>query len=156
MKWQYIAWGCLALAGSPASSTELIKDQLDSGFAKYLQEIPQCASMVVAKALSVQDGTAWSYDLQGQADFTMLVEVQSQQVKSITVDHRQEFPDAMQDMLCVTYSLIRTLQPDLSNPEDAFMQAQGLWAVAKTKPVQKNYLFNSFKVQSHPVKLTVR
>lgn len=58
-------------------------------------------------------------------------------------------------MMCSTYAIMRTLQPDYESHDQAMKQMTHIWKSAKDKPFEMAYYFDKMKAQYVPFELNV-
>ncbi|UQS91718.1 hypothetical protein M5C90_10810 [Pseudomonas chlororaphis subsp. piscium] len=133
--------------------------ELESGMKKRFKEIPQCSAVSFGTANVVKDGAAVYQTLsQAGAQLDVIIDVNSEgkvgNAKFIGAKGAKDDPE-LQLMMCSTYAVMRTLQPDLETREKAQKNMKHVWVSAQQKPFEMAFYFNKIKTQYVPFEMNV-
>lgn len=150
-----------AQAADAQSSTALTltPKTFQSGMTKYIKEIPQCASAKLAKASLMKDGQVVYQQLKlDGAEVDILLDVnKAGKISNAKFTGPADAKDEsqLQLMMCSTYAIMRTLQPEYESPAQAQRNMTHLWKSAASKPFKMAFYFNSIKAQYVPFEMNV-
>lgn len=141
------------------SYLELTPKSFQAGMGKYIKEIPQCAAAKLGKGELIKDGKVMYQTLKlGGAAVDILLDVNA---KGKIANARFTGPAGAKDdaqlqvMMCSTYAIMRTLQPEYETPGQASKNMTHLWKSAASKPFTKAFYFNTIKAQYVPFEMNV-
>ncbi|WP_367352498.1 hypothetical protein [Achromobacter animicus] len=152
-------WAFAVVAGASlfpfgAHAIELTKSKFESGLRAYVKEVPQCAGAKLSAGKAGAGG--WLYQFKNSAELEVRVLADGQQIRQIEVTALDRNESALQDMLCATIALMRSIQPEYVTTSDAVRDAKHLWENAGDRPFTKAFYFDTFIAQLTPVMLTVK
>ena len=138
-------------------SLGLDKAQLERRIPAYLAVLPSCKALMLGAPHSMKDEAGWVYSARGASSFDMSVETTGEQLTRITVKAAAPVSDAvLRDMRCITYALMRAVEPKYSVSHLALSTSKQLWRLAQSEPYCQLYFFTAFEVRLAPVQLVVQ
>ncbi|AZL68800.1 hypothetical protein [Pseudomonas oryziphila] len=152
-------WEANKSTAATETSLDLTPKSFQSGMSKHLKEIPQCADAKLGKGELIKDGTVVYQTLKlNGAGLDIILDVNSKgkisNAKFTGPEGPQNDPQ-LRVMMCSTYAVMRTLQPQYETPEQAQRNMSHLWKSAVSKPFTKAFYFNTIKAQSVPFEMNV-
>ena len=147
-------------AAKPAEkSLSLTPKAFQSGMTLHVKEIPQCSSATLTPGKLVKNGTVVYQQLKSKgAEVDIILHLNpSGTIASAQFVAPQSAKDNAQlsAMMCSTYAIMRTLQPDLETKAAAQANMKHSWASAAQKPFVKAFYFNTIKTQLVPLEMNV-
>ncbi|MBA4287519.1 MAG: hypothetical protein C0439_00840 [Pseudomonas sp.] len=144
----------------PAPSTlELTPKTFHAGMAKHLKEMPQCSSATLGKGKLLKDGDLVAQVIkQGSAEVDVILEVAKTGKISnakFTGPKGPKDDPQLRLMMCSTYAIMRTLQPELESPEAAAKSMNTAWVRAAKEPFKMGFYFSSIRTQFVPFEMNV-
>gem|GEM_PF-2324687 len=144
---------------SAPASLELTPKSFQAGMVKHIKEIPQCAAATLGKGSPLKDGRVVYQELKmNGAEVDIILDVNPAGKISnakFTGPNGAKDNAQLQLMMCSTYAVMRTLQPDLEKPEQAQKNMVHVWKSAATKPFKMAFYFNNIQTQYVPFEMTV-
>lgn len=141
------------------ASLELTPKSFQAGMAKHIKEIPQCAAAELGKESPLKGGRVLFQELKmngKKVDIFLDINPAGKLSNAKFIG-----PDGVKDdaqlrlMMCSTYAVMRTLQPDLETPEEAQKSMTHVWKSAATKPFKMAFYFNNIQTQYLPFEMNV-
>ncbi|UCZ84907.1 hypothetical protein LGQ10_00865 [Pseudomonas sp. L5B5] len=126
---------------------------------KRFKEVPQCSDAAFGKAQAVKNGEViyQTLSLKG-GQLEMFVEINSAgkvgKVKFLGIKGAKNDPE-LRLMMCSTYAVMRTLQPDLESSDVALKKSSRAWTLSKQKPFEMAFYFNKVKTQYVPFEMII-
>lgn len=149
----------MAGAAQEESTLDLTPKSFQAGMGKHLKEIPQCAAAKLSKADQIKDGRVVYHTLtMNGASVEVLLDLgkAGKIAKAKFTGAAGANNDAqLRAMMCSTYAVMRTLQPDYETPDQAQSNMSHLWKSAASKPFTKAFYFNTIKAQYVPFEMNV-
>lgn len=149
----------IAGAAQEETTLDLTPKSFQAGVAKHLKEIPQCTDATLSKGAPMKDGKVVYQTLKmNGATVEVVLDVsakgQISNAKFTGADGAKN--DAqLRAMMCSTYAVMRTLQPDYETPSQAQSNMNHLWKSAVSAPFTKAFYFNTIKAQYVPFEMNV-
>lgn len=138
---------------------QLTPKSFQGGIAKYIKEIPQCAAAKLGKGNPIKDGQVVYQELKlNGAEVDIILNVsESGKISNakFTGPNGAKDDAQLQLMMCSTYAIMRTLQPEYEKPEQAQRNMSHVWKSAATKPFKMAFYFNSIQTQYVPFEMNV-
>lgn len=138
---------------------ELTPKSFEAGIAKYIKEIPQCAAAKLGKGNPIKDGKVVYQELKlngAEVDIILDVSETGKISNAKFTGPKGAKDDAqLQLMMCSTYAIMRTLQPEYEKPDQARSNMSHVWKSAATKPFKMAFYFNSIQTQYLPFEMNV-
>jgi hypothetical protein len=138
---------------------ELTPKSFAAGIAKYVKEVPECAAAKLGKGNPMKDGQVVYQELKLKgAEVDIFLDVsQSGKISNAKFTGPKGVKDDAQVllMMCSTYAIMRTLQPEYEKPEQAQSNMSHVWKSAATKPFKMAFYFNSIQTQYVPFEMNV-
>lgn len=126
---------------------------------KYFKTIPQCRAAKFSKPKLINDGKSAYQEIELNTSKIDVIATIADSKKltniSFTSEGKIKNDNDLQAMMCATYSIMRTLQPDYETQDGALRQASHLWKISKDKPFELSYFFDRIKAQHTPFELTI-
>ncbi|MEW9905280.1 hypothetical protein [Pseudomonas putida] len=152
-------WESNKKAAPEETYLELTPKSFQAGMGKYVKEIPQCASAKLSKGEVIKDGKYVYQTLKlsgASVDILLDVNAKGKIAKAKFTGPEGAKNDAqLQAMMCSTYAVMRTLQPEYEKSSQAQKNMTHLWKSAAEKPFTKAFYFNSIKAQYVPFEMNV-
>lgn len=140
-------------------SLELTPKAFQVGMAKHIKEIPQCKAAKLGAGNPIKDGQVVYQELKlDGAEVDIILDVNPAGKISnakFTGPNGAKDNSQLQLMMCSTYAIMRTLQPEYEKPEQAQRNMSHVWKSAATKPFKMAFYFNSIKTQYVPFEMNV-
>ncbi|WP_416739075.1 hypothetical protein ACM1ZW_19640 [Pseudomonas sp. NFX71] len=140
-------------------SLELTPKAFQVGMAKHIKEIPQCKAAKLGAGSPIKDGQVVYQELKlDGAEVDIILDVNPAGKISnakFTGPNGAKDNSQLQLMMCSTYAIMRTLQPEYEKPEQAQRNMSHVWKSAATKPFKMAFYFNSIKTQYVPFEMNV-
>ncbi|AXK52617.1 hypothetical protein [Pseudomonas protegens] len=152
-------WDSKKDEAKPAGGLPLTSKELESGMKKRFKEVPQCSGVAFGKAQAMKNGEViyQTLSLKG-AQLEMFVEINSAgkvgNAKFLGSKGAKDDPE-LRLMMCSTYAVMRTLQPELESSEAALKSSSRAWTLSKQKPFEMAFYFNKIKTQYVPFEMNV-
>lgn len=149
------------MAGAAQEETylELTPKSFQAGMGKHLKEIPQCAAAKLSKGELIKDGKVVYQALKmNGASVEVILDVSAKGKISnakFTGAEGAKNDAQLRAMMCSTYAVMRTLQPDYESSAQAQSNMNHLWQSAASKPFTKAFYFNTIKAQYVPFEMNV-
>lgn len=149
------------MAGAAQEEThlDLTPKSFQAGMGKHLKEIPQCAAARLGKGEVIKDGKAVYQTLKmNGASVEVILNVGAHGKVSnakFTGAEGAKNDAQLRAMMCSTYAVMRTLQPEYETSSQAQSNMNHLWTSAATKPFTKAFYFNTIKAQYVPFEMNV-
>lgn len=141
------------------SHLELTPKTFQAGMGKHLKEIPQCSTAKLSKGELIKDGKVVYQTLKlGSASVDVILDLSANGKianAKFTGSQGAKNDAQVQVMMCSTYAVMRTLQPDYETPEQASGNMAHVWKSAASKPFTMAFYFNSIKTQYVPFEMNV-
>ncbi|WJM94950.1 hypothetical protein QEP73_15320 [Pseudomonas defluvii] len=145
---------------APAESyLELTPKSFQAGMKKHLKEIPQCASAKLSNAEPIKDGKVVYHTIKlNNAAVDVLLDVNGKGKISnakFTGPESAKNDPQLAVMMCSTYAIMRTLQPEYEKPQQAQKNMKHVWQSAASKPFRMAFYYNNIKTQFVPFEMNV-
>lgn len=138
---------------------QLTPTSFQAGIKKHMKEIPQCAAAKLDKGSPLNDGQVVYHELTlngAKVEIFLNVSKSGKILNAKFAATNSAKDDAqLRGMLCSTYAVMRTLQPDLESSDAALKSAKTAWERAKTQPFKMGFYFNSIRTQYVPFEMSV-
>lgn len=141
-----------AKPAEPQSSLNLTPQALQAGVQRFIKEEADCGSVTFESVRTQKKGAVIRQKLEREgAKVDMTLEVaKSGKVSNARFAAPTKDPAHLTVMLCGTYALMRTLQPNPGNPAVARQAALDLWQQAQQKTYTKALGNAKFRAQMAP------
>ncbi len=143
-----------AAPAEPEPIPGLTRTTYEKRMARYLRDFPQCSIVTIEKASIVtQKGAV--YDGAGARGFQVVMELKGDKLLEVRAVSAGNFRDqkAMEDMLCLTYATMRTLDPEHTTQKDSLALSGSLLKDAKESPAEADFLDSRMVVQWVPLQV---
>ena len=140
-------------------SLELTPKSFQVGMAKHIKEIPQCKAAKLGSGKPIKDGQVVYQELKlngAEVDIVLSVNPTGKISNAkFTGPNGAKDNAQLELMMCSTYAIMRTLQPEYEKPEMAQRNMSHVWKSAATKPFKMAFYFNSIQTQYVPYEMNV-
>lgn len=149
------------MAGAAQEEThlDLTPKSFQAGMGKHLKEIPQCAAAKLGNGELIKGGKVVYQTLKmngASVEVILDVSVKGKISNAKFTGAEGAQNDAqLRAMMCSTYAVMRTLQPEYETPTQAQSNMNHLWSSAASKPFTKAFYFNTIKAQYVPLEMNV-
>jgi len=130
-----------------------------AGIAKYIKEVPQYSAAKLDAGNVLKDGAIVHQALKlNGSEVDILLDVNAAgKISNAKFNGPKGAKDDAQLrlMMCSTYAIMRTLQPDLESPAAAQANMKHSWESAANQPFEKSFYFNKIKTQYVPFEMNV-
>ncbi|GEM_PF-6826135 len=156
-KLKFLAAVALVGGMTPAvASAMLLKvDGLGDSLRAHLNEVPQCSDLRFEVDQPIGD-RGWFFTIKNKTSIDVVVRRDGDQVESIEAVSADRNQQALEDMMCLTIAMMRTIQPDLIETSEAIEEASNLWTGAKDKPFRKAFFFDTSTAKLPPLVFTAK
>lgn len=140
-------------------SLELTPKSFQVGMVKHIKEIPQCVTAKLGQGSPLKDGQVVYQELKmNGAEVDIILDVNPAGKISnakFTGPNGAKDDAQLQLMMCSTYAIMRTLQPEYEKPAQARKNMGHVWKSAATKPFKMAFYFNNIQTQYVPFEMNV-
>lgn len=141
------------------TSLALTPKSFQVGMLKYIKEIPQCGAARLGKGSPLKGGQVIYQELKMngvEVDIILDVNSAGKISNAKFTGPRGAKDDAqLRLMMCSTYAIMRTLQPEYEKPAQARENMGYVWTSAETKPFKMAFYSNSIQTQFVPFEMNV-
>jgi hypothetical protein len=126
---------------------------------KHLAEMPDCADAKLDAPNPMRDGSIVLHELKSDdASVDIMLQVDQTGKLSEAKFTGPESPKndpQLQLMMCATYAIMRTLQPQYETPAQASKNVAHVWKSAANKPFKMAFYFNTIDTRLLPFEMVV-
>ncbi|WP_282372916.1 hypothetical protein [Pseudomonas sp. PS02290] len=136
---------------------QLTAKAFQAGMKKFIGDDVDCKTAKLTAPSSMKKGKVvyQQIDVAGSKLDVFLDMGAESRITNVRFESAVKDQDHLVAMLCATYGLMRTIEPNHITPAAAKKDALHLWQEAQTKPFSKAFMFNTFKAQMVPFQVNI-